>query len=595
MDHILSTGADLFLVPFKGNEFDVGRHNFHTFPDEKGWLLNSKYQFELTPDRTPSIPDFEKFMQSWLFFGLLDAVIYLGSPKTREKIDVEKFHFQAHGDHWIRTVELGTYLDRWETSEADNKDGQTMRMIRAQFALDKARLVIRNYCSLDEMKNTPGVQSTFRLGDKLALSLMVLGETLQNAKAKIVARVGFNIRGWHGDATQGWGTPRIIFDKMRTSRWCMRTVGILRRQLRSHATALLAAYMSHPESHMMSRGHETCTEDECKKENPGGYYQTGHMEECPNPGGCRMVGPDIDEVVNAIDENKIPLLRFSGTQDRLNIDVVPADPHKFAEYATISHVWTDGYGNTEKNELRECQLRFFRDLFRKAQNDPIGGGGNIDFWIDTLAIPVEERHKDRRKKAIGQIYEVYTRAKYTIVIDNGLREMAPEQAYEKTAMKILASGWMRRLWTLQEAYLSGHVFFAFEDSLVNLDTLEKEFGHADQKLVSNVPQAARNYFHNLLGQERKERIHSLSPPQSLGLVASVWRAAHWRVGSKSPNFNVLASGLTIARQQLMLNMKYWHLQQCSDLSTVALHSQKQACYPRSRHLEIPRQKRSSRN
>ena len=525
MDHIGPTEASRFMIPCKKNIFDIGGDDFHAFPDKAGWALNDeKCEFEAPTQSRSDRADFETFIQSWLFFGLLDTVLYLGPT---QRIETKKFRKEG----FITTECLNKYLEDWETSEVKSTGGQTMRMIRAQVALDKARQIVRKYCSMDEMDSTPGVRRTFQIGDKIALSLMVLGETLAAAKAKVVERVGFSVRGWHGDATQGWGTPKIIVEEMRRDEWCKRTVFMLRGQLKSHASALLAAYMSHPKSHRTSLDHAECTEKKCKKkaQDSMGKYETKHTAQCTDR-DCQMIGPEMDKVIQAIEENKIPLLRFSNAQGDLQIDVEPADPHKIHEYSTISHVWSDGYGNMKVNKLWKCQLMFFRSLFREAQPDPTDVDEETDFWIDTLAIPVEPEYKNQRTKAIRQIYEIYTRAKYTIVIDNGLREMTPEHGYEKIAMKILASGWMRRLWTLQEAYLSEHVLFAFEDDkLIELDHLEKRFRQAHQNLASNIPEAARNYFHNLLGQERKERIHSLRPTSSVRLVASVWRAAHWRV------------------------------------------------------------------
>jgi hypothetical protein len=83
------------------------------------------------------------------------------------------------------------------------------------------------------------------------------------------------------------------------------------------------------------------------------------------------------------------------------------------------------------------------------------------FWIDTLAVPIHENDKEERRIAVRQIHQVYTNARYTVVIDKGLGQMLPADSYEGTAMRILASGWMRRLWTLQEAYLSRRLYFAF--------------------------------------------------------------------------------------------------------------------------------------
>jgi hypothetical protein len=177
------------------------------------------------------------------------------------------------------------------------------------------------------------------------------------------------------------------------------------------------------------------------------------------------------------------------------VDVFPFEGYK--RYATISHVWADGYGNPNTNSLWECQLRFFNSLFLKSQlNKP--NEQEFLFWIDTLTIPVGKSpdKKKWRKTAIKQIHEIYTNAMYTVVIDNGLARTRHTSDYQGTAMKILASGWMRMLRTLQKAYFSKRLLFAFNNEhLENMDNLEEPYPEANDILTSNIPNTARNYFH----------------------------------------------------------------------------------------------------
>jgi len=237
----------------------------------------------------------------------------------------------------------------------------------------------------------------------------------------------------------------------------------------------------------------------------------------------------MNRIIEEIRQGHIPLLEYTEVEGEgpAKVEVVAYTPYQ--SYATISHVWADGYGNPQENKLWACQLNFFGSLFRKVdarshlRRNPL-------FWIDTLAIPVSQQYKDERVKAIQKIHEIYTRAKCTIVIDNGLSQTSSGITYEETAMKILASGWMRRLWTLQEAYLSRRLIFSFaDDELRDLEDLEEMYPEANHVLTSNVPTAARNYFHNLLGPDRRARINDIPPATGFGLLASVWRAAQWRV------------------------------------------------------------------
>jgi hypothetical protein len=286
-------------------------------------------------------------------------------------------------------------------------------------------------------------------------------------------------------------------------------------------------------------GHETCTRTQCtakSTEEDGKTYKTKHQPNCPVD-GCYQIGPAIDGdagVAEMIKNGNIPLLEYKKLQDEEKWEVKARPYQLWDDYATISHVWADGYGNPTANKLWKCQLDFFQDLLKTKIPNKMPSLRCSLFWIDTLVIPVDKRHGNRRKEAIEQINKVFTNAKYTIVVDNALTEMPSGHNYENTAMRILASGWMRRLWTLQEAYLSRRLLFAFKEHEVrNLDDLEEMYPQAKHILTSNIPTTARNYFHNLLGNDRKARINETPTANNYTLLASIWRATQWRV-SKVP-------------------------------------------------------------
>jgi hypothetical protein len=152
--------------------------------------------------------------------------------------------------------------------------------------------------------------------------------------------------------------------------------------------------------------------------------------------------------------------------------------------------------------------------------------------MDTLAIPRHDRHEER-KRAVQRIGEVYRHAKFTIVLDLALEQLAPGRKYHETAMRILASGWMRRLWTLQEAYLSNKVLFAFRDGiLMDLESIEEKYPEARQSLQTNLATTTRALYHLILGPERKAREIQMPAKHPYDVIASVWRSAQWRVSSK---------------------------------------------------------------
>lgn len=649
MDHLgLKLHHGQFEPEFYGNDYNDDC-SFQDFPSAQGYKLdtssgelepNPHAQFQGDPDRR-----FPRFMQSWLFFGLIAAVVCDENGRRFDHLRL------VENDEIVNTDQLEDMLQEWRIWEMDvsNVPGQKMRMIRAQLALDLARKVVTANCSLDNLELDLNHQGPMYLAPELAMSLMIIGETLTNAKARIIKQVGFHVRGWYGDTEDGWGTPKAVVDEMINEGWCPRTVKLLRAQLRNNATALLGVYASHL-THKF-KGHGLCVESEaCKVKSQHSLdpdkYATKHHPECMHGGGtsactinhrnraqmmtsghmaasaepycygneaiggsikgkeathdaptCHtpcssMLGVDMEKVIALINADKIPLLKFKKTPDHGEFELELTDHTLSPEYATISHVWSDGYGNTEKNELYRCQLNYFCKLLKWAQRSRLqhrkGQSSNnaepLPFWLDTLVIPIppknktptddaelenkKKKYREARVKAISQIYTVFSKAKYTIVIDNGLSDMAwDDRDYITTAMRILASGWMRRLWTLQEAFLSRKLLFAFKSSgqntlpLVDLDAIEDLYDDTDTKLISNLPATAQSYYNNLLGPDRKARIHNLTSTNGVGLIASVWRAAQWRVCLKSAIIAsyALANDGVYHRQQATRNTKHWHL------------------------------------
>lgn len=594
MDHLKLDLRQNFSASNRGNRYNPSC-SFQNFPLTVGWCVNTTTgdlnEAEAGASGNRALP-FRDLMQSWLFFGLITAVVFDDNHIEGRQFDASKFDHQDKGK--ITTEKLPKILEEWRDWEIsqDGKPGQKMRMIRAQLALDLARKVVHLYCSADSPKNAGRWKGRTHLDKNVALSLMVIGETLSIAKARIIGQIKFSVRGWFGDATLGWGIPQTVIDAMEKEGWCPRTVQLLKSQLRDNASAFLTVYASHESGHFQGHKIAGCVKDQpCKvKSVRNQEYATQHHPEClhnhedatpeiTSQGAAvcsnkeddkqsdrgtkqitchwpchEMLGVPIDKVLDLIKDDKIPLVKFKDNAPDGELVLEVTDTSREPDYATISHVWSDGYGNRKSNALYRCQIEYFRRLLREAQvhRARYRRGYQKDkpeplpFWIDTLLIPVgsEEIYKTSRKKAIHQIYTVFSRAKYTIVVDNGLSTMSwNDQDYTTTAMRILASGWMRRLWTLQEAYLSRKLLFAFKDwdedydenerfkdpPLVDLDEIEALYNDSRPSLLSDLPSVARSYYDNLLGPDRKARNDKNMPMNGMSLIASVWRAAQWRV------------------------------------------------------------------
>jgi hypothetical protein len=256
-----------------------------------------------------------------------------------------------------------------------------------------------------------------------------------------------------------------------------------------------------------------------------------------------MIGPPEEDVIKEIQDGKIPLMEY----DASNSKIIVKSYQPGVIYTAISHVWSHGHGNRNESKLFECQLKYLSGLIKRS---PWQSNGNHLFWMDTLAIP---RDIDARRKAVSRIDEVYRAARSTIVLDLGLDSMQPGTKYHYTALKVLASGWMHRLWTLQEAYLSHKILFAFDgQDLLEVDQLEERYRRSTHHLTSNLATSARAYFSHIMGDERLARNSNATPENRYDLIASVWRSAQWRVSQPLSNIDIEA--LTLDRLYIARRM-----------------------------------------
>jgi hypothetical protein len=235
-------------------------------------------------------------------------------------------------------------------------------------------------------------------------------------------------------------------------------------------------------------------------------------------------------------------------------------------------------GNKTANKLQECQLQFIRQILEAGS---IKAPANRDFkrdlieqvtkhkkpdnfyslsapfWMDTLAIPVRDHAMmdraglskddltDRKQTAIRQIYHVFNSASRVFVIDKELCAKPAAGSITQSIIKILTSHWMRRLGTLQEAFLSRHLSIVYKGlsggpiELQDLDSyLSKPEGSDDDTTsmafrLSLTELIKRKLYHNMMGEDREIRNRKENPILLRGsmVIASAWLSSRWRVSS----------------------------------------------------------------
>lgn len=75
-------------------------------------------------------------------------------------------------------------------------------------------------------------------------------------------------------------------------------------------------------------------------------------------------------------------------------------------------------------------------------------------WIDTLCVPVHPDLKEDRRAAIVGLARTFKNATLVLVLDADLQNTTKSCSRLERGTRLLCAGWMRRLWTYQEAVIA---------------------------------------------------------------------------------------------------------------------------------------------
>ncbi|KAI0830216.1 hypothetical protein BC628DRAFT_1500779 [Trametes gibbosa] len=170
---------------------------------------------------------------------------------------------------------------------------------------------------------------------------------------------------------------------------------------------------------------------------------------------CPNIRPSLDDVANILCSGLVPTVIFDGDVLR----VLPADD---GAYVAISHVWADGMGSTTDNGLPTCVVKRVSGLAQQLL--PESGA----FWMDSLCVPASGA---LRKRAIKLMAHTYRRATKVLVVDECIRVQCSTESksWEENLFRIATSGWVRRVWTLQEGLLARELYFEFREGPVDVE------------------------------------------------------------------------------------------------------------------------------
>ncbi|KAL7914497.1 hypothetical protein GGI35DRAFT_434509 [Trichoderma velutinum] len=275
-------------------------------------------------------------------------------------------------------------------------------------------------------------------------------------------------------------TPQLFAE----NGWCPREKKIVSDLVDSdHCALLLCAQLDRHHGY----DHSRCNAGSCEayQVNPD-TYQTRHYQvdcDCDFVGfdGFESEDPARNKLLKTIIRDQswlslsqpTPMATYHDRQLRL----VPVSARQLlgGQFVAISHVWADGLGNSEANALPRCQLERIQHLVDKQFPDV---KGPVPFWMDTLCIPVTknkpEEYREAKKMAIKNMESVYKSSTKVLVLDRTLASLpSVGMSAEVIGLRIMCSGWARRLWTLQEGLYQARVYYQFADMTFTFEQLDE--------------------------------------------------------------------------------------------------------------------------
>ena len=400
----------------------------------------------------------ESFMQAWLFFGLLNEV--LGDLYHEED-------FLAKDTDDTDLFILCTKKFRPLLKAACRlRFGKTSHATRRLFDHLRKCLVLVITVSL-------ALNPEFDWG--LMCAIAAVHEAIVYSLNHVAQRLGSaNIPNmpW---AKQFFGAA--IYTRMLEAGWCPSEIEGAKNKFISTQTLYFLSRMRKDE---IRRNHQTCTTSLCSSfQLDLAAYQTKHRQSYCK---CVDVTPNMDDVMVLLRSRKLPLLQITqleGNLESLKVEVVAYTPE--TSYVAVSHVWADGLGNPRGNSVPACQLLYILERVETLRgsaaffSDPItrardAEGRPLLIWLDTLCCPVSP--EEGRSLALTQMRRTYQDARHVLVLDSGLQYYASDEITIFEALsRVFLSGWMSRLWTLQEACLARTIWIQFKDRPVDLDAL----------------------------------------------------------------------------------------------------------------------------
>ncbi|KAK8139133.1 hypothetical protein PG984_002513 [Apiospora sp. TS-2023a] len=433
MDHLTRSAAYSALpprVPFlDGCRFD-GR-DFASFPARAGFNKHRLLRGDFTEHDPRSTAC---FLQAWLFFGLISTAF---SPDFDQADYI--YDDGQHGPSIVTKSLPGRLRD----CVAEISRGQKRKEM--QHCLEEI-----SYFQI-HLSNGTLAPTQCPLPPEVSLSIMSLFSAFNTTM--------FHALGSDPTRMSMWriGVSSLLHSKMESEGWCPNE---LWRLTEHQSTPLLyfASTIQRPTQHM--HNHSGCSSDKCMAYQVRWQtYRTKHVVGCDD---CVDMAIPVAEAHAILARGKYPLIIIEPSPETEAFTLTLTESRRGLPYVAISHVWSDGLGNVNGNALPACQVARLYFLAKSVAVNKRNGiwseskqvrKGAVALWMDTLCIP---RAQPYRGNAISLIHVSFVRAGHVLVLDADLQLTSWRTDIVEILVRIIISGWMRRVWTLLEGSLGVH-------------------------------------------------------------------------------------------------------------------------------------------
>ena len=167
-------------------------------------------------------------------------------------------------------------------------------------------------------------------------------------------------------------------------------------------------------------------------------------------------------ITTNVSQGHVPLIRV--LPQSVEVLSFENDAETAPPYVAISHIRSQGLGNTCSNSLFMCQLERLQRLVNLLYSE---SRHPVPFWIDTACIPLTQPGKADALELLGAVYR---RASIVLALDSFIQS-APTRSALEDLMTVKQSVWARRLWTVHEGALGPCVKFRFKHAAVSFDDI----------------------------------------------------------------------------------------------------------------------------